>query len=159
MAIEKKADAAAANDDQTAATDQPQFMIQRVYVKDLSFEIPNAPEVFTKEIQPDINMDLDIQTSKLSDDVFEVVLKITVTAKGDSKVLFLAEVQQAGIFLAQNFPEDQMGGMLNIFCPQMLYPYAREMITSLTNKGGFPPLYLQPVNFEALYMAQQEEKK
>ena len=154
MAIEKKADTAAANDDATAG-DQPQFMIQRLYVKDLSFEIPNAPEVFTKEVQPEINMDLNIQTNKLADEVYEVVLKITVTAKGEGKVLFLVEIEQAGIFMAQNFPEDQIDGMLNIFCPQMLYPYARETITSMTTKGGFPPLYLQPVNFEALYMQQQ----
>ena len=157
MAIEKKADTAAANDDATAG-DQPQFMIQRLYVKDLSFEIPNAPEVFTKEVQPEINMDLNIQTNKLADEVYEVVLKITVTAKGEGKVLFLVEIEQAGIFMAQNFPEDQVDGMLNIFCPQMLYPYARETITSMTTKGGFPPLYLQPVNFEALYMQQQDSE-
>ena|SRR3989338_5824756 len=143
------------NTQQQNAPNPPEFLIQRIYVKDLSFETPHSPQIFAKEFQPEISMDINIKTNNLDKDVYEIVLSITVTAKAQDKIAFLTEVQQAGIFTLKGFPQDQLKGLLGIFCPQMLYPYVREVITNLTTKGGFPPLYLQPINFEALYMQQQ----
>ena len=143
------------NTQQQNTPNPPEFLIQRIYIKDLSFETPHSPQIFLKEFQPEISMDINIKTNNLEKDAYEIVLSITVTAKAQDKIAFLTEVQQAGIFTLKGFPQDQLKGLLGIFCPQMLYPYVREVITNLTTKGGFPPLYLQPINFEALYMQQQ----
>ncbi|MBN2689704.1 MAG: protein-export chaperone SecB [Gammaproteobacteria bacterium] len=138
---------------------EPEFAIQTVYLKDSSFEAPHTPEVFTAEWQPDVNIDLNIESKKLEDDFYEVVLKVIVTAKLPKQTAFLVEVNQAGIFMIKNFAEEQMKPMLGSFCPNILFPYAREAISDLIGRGGFPPLYLSPVNFDALYQQNQEQKK
>lgn len=139
------------------ASDQPQFGIQRVYTKDISFESPAAPKVFLEQWQPELDMNLGTKTIKLEEDTHEVILTVTVTVKMKDKAVFVAEVHQAGIFTIQHFPEDQLKHMLGSFCPNILYPYAREAITDLVMKGGFPQLYLAPINFEALYQQQAQQ--
>jgi len=135
---------------------EPEFGIQRLYVKDLSFEAPNSPQVFLDEWQPELDMDLATKANALGDNNHEVVLTITVTVKMKDKTIFLIEVHQAGIFTIKNFPEDQTRPMLGSFCPNILYPYAREAVTDIVVRGGFPQLYLTPVNFDALF--EQHEK-
>jgi len=128
-----------------------QFALQRIYVKDLSFEVPGAPDAFTGEWKPDIKLDLNSKNNKISEDTFEVVLNITVTANNLDKVAFLAEVQQAGIFLIKGMPPEQIQHLMGAYCPNVLFPYARETISDLVNRGSFPQLLLAPVNFDALY--------
>ena len=130
---------------------EPQFGIQRIYVKDLSLESPSAPEIFLKEWAPDVNLDLDNASTALDDETFEVVLTVTVTAKSDDKTAFVVEVKQAGIFGMQGFDEQQLTHALGAFCPNVLYPYAREAVTDAVIRAGFPQLYLAPVNFDALF--------
>lgn len=129
---------------------EPEFAIQRLYVKDLSFEAPRSPKVFLEEWQPELNMDLATKVNDLGDNNQEVILTVTVTVTMKKDTVFLAEVQQGGIFTIKNFPPDQMRPMLGSFCPNILYPYAREAITDMVMRGGFPQLYLAPVNFDAL---------
>lgn len=148
---------------QAAAGEQatPQFSIQRIYVKDLSFETPNSPEIFTKEWKPDVKLDLDNRSVKIEEGVYEVTLSITVTATVEEQTAFLCEVQQAGIFVIGNMPEAQTAHMLGAFCPNTLFPYARETVANLVNRGTFPALNLAPVNFDALfaqYVQQQQNK-
>lgn len=128
-----------------------QFAIQRIYVRDISFEVPGAPEAFTVEWKPEVKLDLNTKNNKLSDNSFEVVLTVTVTANNQDKVAFLAEVQQAGIFLINGMPQEQIQHLLGAYCPNVLFPYAREAISDLVNRGSFPQLLLAPVNFDALY--------
>ncbi|CAH0534656.1 Protein-export protein SecB [Vibrio stylophorae] len=135
----------------TQEAPQTPFQIQRVYLKDVSFEAPNSPEVFQKEWKPEMNLDLDSQSRELGEDVYEVVLRVTVTVKNDGDTAFLCEVQQAGIFTAKMEPQ-QLAHCLGAFCPNILFPYARETVASLVNKGSFPQLNLAPVNFDALFM-------
>ena len=129
----------------------PQFNIQRIYTKDLSFETPNSPSVFQKEWNPEVKLDLDTRSNKLSDDTFEVILSLTVTAKNGEETAFLCEVQQAGIFTISDVEEGQLAHMLGAFCPNTLFPYARETVSNLVNRGTFPQLNLAPVNFDALF--------
>ncbi|TCS43024.1 protein-export chaperone SecB [Reinekea marinisedimentorum] len=130
---------------------QPQFGIQRIYVKDLSFESPNAPAIYRKEWKPKIKLDLNTKANPLDKDVYEVVLTLTVSAKLEDETAFLCEIQQAGIFSIAGFPEDTRSQMLGAYCPNILFPYAREAIDTAVVKGSFPALMLAPVNFEALY--------
>ncbi len=142
-------------------TAQPQFAIQRVYLKDVSFETPNSPAVFATQWQPEVNVELNSGGSRLSEDVFEVVLTLTVTCKAGDKTAYLVEVQQAGIFTIAGFDENTLAGMLGSYCPNILFPYARETITGLVSKGSFPQLLLAPINFDALYaqhVARQQEE-
>lgn len=132
-----------------------QVGVQKVYTKDISYEAPNVPDIFQDaEFKPEIKMEMNSKSRKLGDEVFEVVLSMTVTASQGEKTGFLVEVQQAGIFGVKGVNDDQLRHLLSTFCPETLYPYAREVISSLTNKGGFPPVYLAPVNFDALFRAQ-----
>lgn len=147
------------------ATNQQEFNIQRVYIKDVSFECPNSPAVFQQEWKPEVKLDLDTRSNKLGDDVYEVVLSLTVTAKDGETVAFLCEVQQAGIFTVGNLNEGQLAHCLGAFCPNILFPYARELIAGLVSRGSFPQLNLAPVNFDALFasyvqqaQAQSEQK-
>ncbi|SCZ65101.1 protein-export chaperone SecB [Thiohalomonas denitrificans] len=144
-----------------AENEQPkqQFAVQRIYVKDLSFETPNTPEIFTKKWEPQVNVDLNTQARDISEGVYEVLINITVTTKIEDQTAYLAEVQQAGIFTVTGFPEDQLGPMLHSFCPSILFPYAREVVSSLANKGSFPQLLLAPVNFDALYAEQIKKQQ
>jgi preprotein translocase subunit SecB len=134
-----------------------QFAIQKVYMKDMSFETPNSPTIFTTEWKPDINLQLTSNATPLNEGVFEVVLSVTVTAKLADKTAYLAEVQQAGIFTVSGFEEQQQAPMLGAFCPNVLYPFAREAVADLIGKGGFPPVYLAPVNFDALFAQKAQE--
>lgn len=133
---------------------QAQFNIQRIYTKDISFETPNSPTIFAKEWKPEVKLDLDTKTAKLEENVFEVTLSVTVTASVEDQVAFLCEVQQAGIFIiGADIPEPNRAQLLGAFCPNTLFPYAREAISNLVNRGTFPPLNLAPVNFDAVFQA------
>lgn len=139
---------------------QVQFSIQRIYVKDTSFEAPNLPGLFreAQDWRPEINMDLNTSSSVLEEGTHEVVLSLTVTAKLADKTAFLVEIQQAGIFQAAGLDNEQLAHTLGAYCPNILYPYAREAVSSLTARGGFPPLHLAPVNFDALYAQHLQQR-
>ena len=134
----------------------PQFSLQRIFVKDLSFEAPKSPEIFREDWSPQVEMDLNTRQRSLEGDFHEVVLTITVTVKTGDEVAFIVEVQQAGIFLIQGLDEASKGHALGAFCPGLLFPYARETIDSLVVRGSFPALMLAPVNFDALYAQELE---
>lgn len=137
-----------------------QMRIEKVYVKDASFESPKSPEVFTRQWQPNLSVDINTRATPLADDRHEVVLTITVRANVDEDYLgFLVEVQQAGIFLIQNAGAAQVSQIIGIACPTTLFPYAREAIDNLVVKGGFPPINLAQVNFEALYLQALQERQ
>ncbi|PHQ81493.1 MAG: protein-export chaperone SecB [Coxiella sp. (in: Bacteria)] len=148
-----------------AANEQPteneqQFAIQRLYIKDLSVECPNSPDIFLENWEPELNLDMAVDgKNELSDGVREVILTVTVTVKVKDKTAFLVEVKQAGIFTVANFPEDEIKHLLGSFCPNILYPYAREVITDAIVKAGFPQLYLAPVNFDALFEQEQGQSE
>ena len=129
----------------------PQFAIQRVYTKDISFETPNSPAIFQKEWKPEVQLDIDTKSAKLADDTYEVTLSLTVTAKVEDQTAFLAEVKQAGIFTIGNIPEAQLAHTIGAFCPTTLFPYAREAVANLVSRGSFPQINLAPGNFEALF--------
>jgi len=136
----------------TGGTPQQQLSIHSIYLKDASFESPAAPGIFQTQAQPNIQINVGINTQQIADDAHEVLLTVTATAKlADEKTAFLAEVHQGGVFTLRGFTKDELGPMLGIYCPNVLFPYAREAVANLVSKGGFPPLMLQPVNFEALY--------
>lgn len=137
---------------------EPQFAIQRIYTKDVSFETPNSPAVFQTDWKPEIKLDIDTRSNKLADNTFEVVLAVTVTATVEGQTAFLAEVQQAGIFTIGNLPEPQLAHTIGAFCPTTLFPYARETIASLVNRGSFPQFNLSPVNFEALFASYVQQR-
>ncbi len=139
--------------------DSRKFDLQRIYTKDLSFETPNTPDVFTLEWKPESNLSLNSEVNKLDDNAFEVVLSITVTTKIGEKVAYLVEVQQAGIFTVKGFPKEEMGPMLGAYCPNILFPYAREVVSDLVVKGGFPQLLLTPVNFDHLFAQHMQQQQ
>ncbi len=141
------------------AEDQVQFAIQRIYTKDVSFETPNSPAIFRKEWQPEIKLDLDTRSERLDDNMFEIVLSLTVHATLGDETAFLCEVQQAGIFSVPTLPEAQMAHMLASFCPNILFPYAREAVASMVNRGTFPQLNLAPVNFDALFAQYMQQRQ
>jgi preprotein translocase subunit SecB len=143
----------------TATNTGPEFAIQRIYAKDISFETPNSPEIFKTEEQPAVGLEINSSAYKLADDVHEVVLKLTVTTKVKDKTAFLVELHQAGIFTLKGFNQEQLKHMLASFCPNILFPYAREAISDLVSRGSFPPLYLAPINFDALYHQHLEKEK
>ena len=136
-----------------------EFALQRIYVKDVSFETPSSPAIFTEEWKPESNLNLNSGVSRLADDTYEVVLTVTVTTKVGDKTAFLVEVQQAGIFHVKGFPEKEMGAMMGAYCPNILFPYAREVVSDLVSKGSFPQLLLTPVNFDALYAQHMQEQQ
>ena len=134
-----------------------QFAVQRIYVKDVSFETPNSPDIFRAEGQPTNNLSINTTVKPLDEQHYEVVLTLTVTTKLEEKTVYIVEVQQAGIFMVSGFPDQEKGPMLGVFAPTQLFPYAREAISDLINKGSFPQMVLQPVNFEAIYMQHQQQ--
>lgn len=144
---------------QETNTSQPSFMIQKIYVKDVSYEAPHTPDVFKTEWKPDVKMDLNTDSKKLAEGIYEATMKVTITTKIKDTVAFLVEVIQAGIFTIKDFPQEQMGPMLGSFCPNILFPYIRETISNVVERGGFPPLYLAPINFDAVYQQQLENAK
>ncbi len=135
-----------------------QFAIQKIYLKDSSFETPNSPEVFRGEWKPKVSVDLTSETRKLDDNTFETVLKVTVTAKLEEKTAYLCEVHQAGVFTLSGFSGETLEALLGSYCPANLFPYAREVVSDLVSKGGFPQMLLGPVNFDALYMQRKQKK-
>ncbi len=137
------------------------FSMQKIYIKDLSFEAPGAPESFAYEgsYKPNINLELNTINRHVKDDSYEVVLNVTVTAKDEDTVLFLAEVKQCGVFLVQNMEDAAKRHTLGSFCPSILFPYARQTISDLIINGGFPQLLLAHINFEQLYQAQEERRE
>lgn len=134
-----------------------QFLVQKIYAKDVSFEMPNAPDVFREQGQADVKMSLAQRVDDLGENLREVVLTVTVTAKLGDKTAYLAEVAQAGIFLISGFNEQAAHAVINSLCPGTLFPYARRAISGLVADGGFPPLVLQPVNFDQLYAQRMQE--
>jgi len=138
---------------------EQQFAIERIYVKDISFEAPNSPTIFTQDWDPDTNLNLNTEVNSLGEDHYEVELKVTVTVKDkEAKTAFLVEVVQAGAFMIKGYPEDQLDHLLASFCPSQLFPYAREVIANLVSKGSFPEMHLSPINFDALYAQRMEEQ-
>lgn len=139
--------------------DSVQFVIQRVYIKDTSFEAPHTPQIFQQTWEPDLSLDVNTQHKKLDENVYEVVLTITSTVKIKETHAFVCEVKQAGIFTVQGASDTQLDHILNSYCPNILFPYARETISSQVVRGSFPQLVLAPINFDALYMQKLEEDK
>jgi len=147
----------AVQQDQQEQQQQAQFQLQKIYVKDVSYEVPNAPQVFQEDGQVEIKMNLAQKVENLAEGVHEVVLTVTVTASLGEKTAYLAEVQQAGIFSIKGLDEQATHAALNTLCPHTLFPYARRAITDLVADGGFPPLVLQPINFDQIYSQRMQE--
>jgi preprotein translocase subunit SecB len=139
--------------------EQPVFSIEKIYVKDLSIEVPNAPQIFLERETPGIEVQIQSAAQAVGDGLFEVALTITVNAKEGEKVFFLVEVVKAGIFQIRNVPESDMDPILAVACPNILFPYARETISDAVNRAGFPPVILAPVNFESLYQQRLMEQQ
>jgi len=139
------------------AEQQATFNIEKLYVKDLSLEIPNAPQVFMQADSPQLDVQVHNEAQQFADSLYEVIVTVTVTAKAGEKTLFLAEAVQAGIFTIRGVPAEELDPLLGIGCPTILYPYVREAISSLIARGGFPPVLLAPVSFEALYLQRQQQ--
>jgi len=138
---------------------QPQFSLQRIYVRDLSFEAPKSPEIFRQDWQPSVGLDLNTRQKPLEGDFHEVVLTLSVTVKNGEEIAFIAEVQQAGIFLIKGLDAASMSHTLGAFCPNILFPYAREALDNLVTRGSFPALMLAPVNFDALYAQELQRQQ
>ena len=140
---------------------QPTFNIEKLYVKDLSLEVPNAPGIFLERESPQIDMQLSTQAAALDGGVFDVTITVTVTAKFAEKdrVLFLIEAKQAGIFQIRNIPEVEMETVLAVVCPNILYPYLREVVSDVSIRAGFAPVVLNPINFEAIYLQQKQQNQ
>jgi len=141
-----------------AEEQQTQFALQRFYVKDSSFESPNAPASFQKQWKPEVKLDLNSRSQKLADDTYEVEVKVTATAENDGETAFLVEVVMGGIFHIKGVEGDQLKHMLGAFCPNILFPYVRETVDQLVTKGSFPALMLAPINFDALYQQAQAQQ-
>jgi len=143
---------------EVAAEQQPaQFQLQKLYAKDVSFELPNAPQIFQDDGQVEIKMNLAQRVENLAEGVHEVVLTVTVTATLGEKTAYLAEIQQAGIFAISGLNEQATHAAVNTLCPHTLFPYARRVITDLVSDGGFPPVVLQPINFDQIYAQRLQE--
>ncbi|NCT69047.1 MAG: protein-export chaperone SecB [Rhodanobacteraceae bacterium] len=133
---------------------QAQLTLQRIYVKDLSFEAPGAPQIFQQQGQPNVELNLSQRVAQIAEDTFEVVLSVTATCKVEDKTAYLAEVHQAGIFGLSGFDDQGRDAVLATYCPNVLFPYVRQSVSDLVQNGGFPPFFLQPINFDALYAEQ-----
>lgn len=144
---------------QETAPAQPVFSVEKLYVKDLSLEVPHAPKIFLEQETPEVDMRINTTASQIEENFFECVVTVTVTAKlADSRVVFLNEVSQAGIFRLENIPESDVNLLLGVACPNILFPYAREVVSSTVTRAGFPPVLLAPINFEAMFNQAQEEQ-
>ena len=139
------------------APQQPSFQIEKIYVKDISLEIPNAPQVFLEAQGPQLEIQVRNESAQFAEGLYEVVITVTVTAKAGDKTMFLAEAAQAGIFALRGVSQDDLEPLLAVACPTILYPYARETISDLVGRGGFPPVLLAPVSFEAIYAQRQQQ--
>lgn len=139
-------------------TQEKQFVIQKLYLKDVSFETPNSPMIFTQQWEPHIEFNLASNAQGMENGLFEIGLTVTVTVKLEDKTAYLVELTQAGVFTITGFPEEELQPMIGSYCPTLLFPYAREAVSDLVIKGGFPPLLLAPVNFDALYMQHMQQQ-
>jgi preprotein translocase subunit SecB len=142
-----------------AQPQQPMFSIEKLFVKDISLEIPNAPQVFLEREAPQVDIQLHHNSSRVDEGIFQTTLTVTVTAKIGEKVMFLVEAGQSGIFQVRNIVGAELDAVLGIACPNILFPYVREVISDLTVRAGFPPVVLSPVNFEAIYQAQAQQSQ
>lgn len=147
------------NEQENAEELKGQFALQKIYLKDLSFETPHSPQIFQEQWDPTVNMDIQNTVNRLSEDSYEVIIAVTVTVKFNDRTVYLIEAQQAGIFLISGFPEDILRRTVTTVCPNILFPFAREVVADLVTRGGFPQLLLAPVNFDALYEQHQQELK
>ena len=141
-----------------AGANQAQLTLQKIYTKDVSFEVPNAPKVFQLQGQPAVELNLSQRVNPLGESVFEVVLSVTVTCKIEENTAYLAEVHQAGVFGVAGFDPASQDAVLSTYCPNVLFPYVRQIVSDLVQSGGFPPLFLQPINFDAIYAEQQRRR-
>jgi len=144
---------------ETMATEEatPVFQIQRVYLKDASLEQPNSPAILLEQQQPSVDIQLGVEATPVAEGIFEVAVTATVQTKIQDKTVFLVEAKQAGIFEIRNLPEDQMGPIMGIACPQIVYPYLRGNVADLITRAGFPPVHLAEINFQAMYEQQQAQ--
>jgi len=142
---------------QDAQPAQPTFQIEKLYVKDVSLEVPNAPQVFMQAESPQLEIQVRNEASQFSEGLYEVVVTVTVTARAGEKTMFLAEAAQAGIFTVRGIPPADLEPLIAVGCPTILYPYVRETISDLVTRAGFPPVVLAPVSFEALYLQQKQQ--
>ncbi len=140
-------------------TPKQAFAIQKIYTKDISFESPNTPTIFTAGFQPQLGVDLNVKSQKLEDNVYHVMVRVTATTKVEDKTAFLCEVEQAGIFTISGFDDAQLSYILGVQCPNTLFPYAREAVSDLVTRGGFPQLLVEPVNFEAMYHNHMQQQQ
>ena len=143
----------------TDAAPQASFQIEKIYVKDLSLEIPHAPAVFTEQVQPQLEVQIGTTLENFAEALYEVTVTATVTAKAGERTIFLAEASQAGIFSLRNVPQEELDPLLGIGCPTIVFPYLRETISDLVTRGGFPPVLLSPVSFEALYVQRLQQQQ
>ena len=141
----------ASTEPEATTAPEKQFAIQKLFVKDLSFESPNSPVVFTEKWEPKVDINLNSTTKSAPENLFEVSLTVTVTVKNNDKTSYLVEATQVGLFGVKGFPDAEMGPLLGSFCPSVLFPYLRQVVSEIVTKGGFPPMLLNPVNFDALY--------
>jgi preprotein translocase subunit SecB len=141
-----------------AETQDPIFQIQRVYLKEASLEQPNSPAILLEQTQPTVDIQLGVNAAPVADGVFEVTVTATVQTKINDKTVFLVEATQAGIFEVRNLPPEQMGPIMGIACPQIVYPYLRGNVADLIQRAGFPPVHLSEINFQAMYEQQQQQK-
>ena len=139
------------------ADETPVFNIQRMYLKDLSLEQPNSPQILLEQGQPQVDINLQMGADQVADGVYEITVTATVTAKVKDKTMFLVEAKQAGIFEIRNVPQDQLQGIVSIVCPQMVYPYLRAIVSDVCTRAGFPPILLTEVNFQAMFESQQAQ--
>jgi preprotein translocase subunit SecB len=143
---------------QAGADSQASFQIEKIYAKDVSLEIPNSPQVFVEQVQPQLEVQIGTEISNFAESLYEVTVSATVTAKAGERTIFLAEAVQAGIFSLRNVPQQELDPLLGIGCPTIVFPYLRETISDLITRGGFPPVLLSPVSFEALYMQRTQQQ-
>ncbi|MGQ0651706.1 MAG: protein-export chaperone SecB [Betaproteobacteria bacterium] len=158
---EKKKDTKEKDKEKAQPEQAPQpatFQIEKIYVKDLSLEIPGAPQVFVEQLQPQLEVQIHTESSRFADAYYEVTVSATVSAKTAERTLFLAEAVQAGIFQLRNVPEAELAPLLGIACANILFPYLRETISDLVTRGGFPPVLLSPISFEQLYLQQMQQQ-
>jgi preprotein translocase subunit SecB len=139
-------------------TQTPVFQIQRLYLKDLSLEQPNSPQILLEQTQPQVDINLGLAAEPVADGIYEVSVTATVTTRVSDKTLFLVEAKQAGIFEIRNIPEDQLQPIIGIACPQIIYPYLRAVVSDICTRAGFPPVLLAEVNFQAMFEAQQQQQ-
>ncbi len=156
MTEEKKEQAS--TQENTEGQVEQRFLIQRIYLKDVSFESPSTPAVYAEEWNPDTNLQMNTQANPAGDNYYEVTLQLTVTVKSNDKTAFLVEIAQAGVFEIVGYTQDEMNHLLASYCPSVLFPYAREAVASLVSKGSFPEMHLSPINFDALYAQRLQEQ-